>query len=218
MLRVGCATYQNGKLFGTTYSFYARGVGLVREEMYVGRKLFGIGSRELSNWILGEHPKGRLGSLGGGVESRKKKSSTLDGHLGGLIGTGSDKRGVGGLGLRGGGGGSTALGVGGEETLVVGYDKQVANGVIGRHLNQIQLCHRRALLEDPKISGKVIVNFHVGTDGTVPMARIKESTLAGPAKKHMLECVVARFRAFQFPPATGGIGIVNYPLLFKSGS
>lgn len=130
-------------------------------------------------------------------------------------GTGASGHGKGG-GYFGKGKGDASIGIGGEETLVVGYDKRIIDAVIKRHLAQIQYCYEKELRRNPKLYGKVIVNFKFGKDGKVMTSSIKSSTFNGAGKAEAEACIVQRFQTLRFPPPKGGVVIVNYPLLFKS--
>lgn len=125
---------------------------------------------------------------------------------------GGDKPGN--LGPRG-NGREAKIDIGGEEVLVFGsLDPSVIDGVIKRHLEQIQYCYQRQLGAKPGLHGKLVVNFTIESDGRVSQARMKSSTMGDAVVE---ECVADRFAKIRFPhPKGGGTVAINYPLLFKS--
>lgn len=157
-------------------------------------------------------------------------SGAVGGLTGGSIGYGA---GVGGLGMVGtgaGGGGSSAArgrmsGVEGKlgkrevniaagAPLIMGsLDKEVIRRVIQSRRTKVAYCYEKALLQNPNLSGKVVIQLTIGGDGKVQLARVKESTIGNEAVESCVQKVMAELR---FPaPQGGGVVVVTYPFLFR---
>ena len=96
-------------------------------------------------------------------------------------------------------------------------DKELIRKVIAGHRDQIRFCYELALQQSPALSGKVAVQFAVGTAGLVSTARVENSTARSEA---LGDCLVSRVRTWQFPVGARSAGFrVTYPFVFKpSGS
>ncbi len=81
--------------------------------------------------------------------------------------------------------------------------------VVLRNLGQIQHCHEQGLAQNSTLSGRVVVRFVIGGEGTVIAAGISESNLAVPA---VAECIANAARRWTFSaPEGGGAVTVSYP-------
>jgi TonB family protein len=151
----------------------------------------------------------------------------------GTIGLGS---GLGGTGIKGaellrgkGGAGIGALGVGsigkgrvgGAVTAAVSrnvgaqgsIDKDAVARAINSHLGEISSCYERALLKEPGLAGKVVLEWQITTSGTVGFAKTKSSTMRSAAVE---ACILSTLKAWRFPPATGAGVLITYPFMFNS--
>ena len=73
-------------------------------------------------------------------------------------------------------------------------------------------CFERARAVTPDLAGEVVVWFAIASDGTVPSARVKSTTIADSS---VGECVATEFKSLQFPPPVGGgTTIDGYPIRF----
>lgn len=131
--------------------------------------------------------------------------------------------------LRGGGGGGGLLaGKAGTRTVggMVQKDpramRQVGQGqldrdeiqkVINDNINSIQRCYERELLKTPGLSGKIQVEWTIGTSGTVRGSR---QTFTSMNSTNVSNCILGAIRGWRFPKPRGGEVIVNYPFIFKS--
>jgi hypothetical protein len=146
--------------------------------------------------------------------------------LGGLLGT----SGLGGLGTAGSssdssgygsGGGAFGSGATGADTpgdpIILGaLDKATIDAEIKSHLAQIRFCYQRELNKQPGLAGKLTVKFVIAADGTVSSGSTRSTTLNNVTVE---SCVLAVIRRMEFPPPDGGgIVIVSYPFVFKSGN
>ena len=85
--------------------------------------------------------------------------------------------------------------------------------VIHASLDKVRACYKRALGNDPTLSGKVVVTFKIRKTGIVASARIASSTLNNLAAEN---CIVKVIKQLKFP-ASDTEPIVTYPFLFTSG-
>jgi TonB family protein len=86
--------------------------------------------------------------------------------------------------------------------------------VIRRNIARIRACYEGELANTPGLSGRLVIRFVIGANGTVTTAAVEESTLNNAA---MEACVVAQFRRMRFPaPEGGGVVTVTYPLVFTA--
>ncbi|MCY1016514.1 AgmX/PglI C-terminal domain-containing protein [Pyxidicoccus sp. MSG2] len=133
--------------------------------------------------------------------------------------------------LRGkGGGGIGALGVGGVGKGKVGgtvtratarsiastqgtVDREAVARVINSHLNEVHGCYERALLKQPGLAGKVVLEWTIGAAGRVVAAKTKSSTLSNAAVE---ACILSSLKSWTFPAPKGGVVIITYPFLFNS--
>ena len=132
--------------------------------------------------------------------------------------------------LRGkGGGGIGAMGAGGVGHGAVGgtvtrasarsvsvqgsIDREAVAKVVNAHLQEVRGCYERALLREPALAGKVVLEWTISLAGKVTTAKTKSSTLKSSAVE---ACILQSLKSWQFPPAKGGIVIVSYPFLFNS--
>jgi hypothetical protein len=181
--------------------------------------------------------QGILGVLGAGNNGAFGNDPSA--AAGNMWGAGvGDTAGVGGLGLRGigPGGGSTGQGtiglgnigtlgghgfggLGGRHkapkvlagaTQVAGrLPPEVIKRIAKQHTGRFRYCYEKALLNNPKLEGKVVVRFVIGRDGAVINAANQGSTMPDAG---VVSCVVSAFQALRFPQPEGGVVVVTYPL------
>ena len=164
-----------------------------------GRKTFGIGG-------VGTGAKS-VGIAG----SNNAINRFGSGGSGSIIGTGKGK----GLGNAfGSGKRPVSVNVRAGDPLVSGgLSQEEILGVIRAQLNQIRHCYEKLLQRKPNASGKVNVQFIVGTSGRVSSAKVKNSTIRDGA---MTGCVTSVVRRWTFPKPRGGSSVtVNYPFSFN---
>jgi outer membrane biosynthesis protein TonB len=133
--------------------------------------------------------------------------------------------------LRGkGGGGIGALGAGGVGKGAVGgtvtratsravaasqgsIDREAVARVINSHLAEVHSCYERALIKDPGLAGKVVLEWTIGPGGRVTAAKTKSSTLRNASVE---SCILNSLKGWTFPSPQGGIVIITYPFMFNS--
>lgn len=79
----------------------------------------------------------------------------------------------------------------------------------------IRFAYNRSLRRNPALRGTITLEFNILPSGEVSDCRVASSTLNDPELEHQL---VRRFLQLRFPPVTGGINTVVYPInLVPSG-
>ena len=68
---------------------------------------------------------------------------------------------------------------------VAGIDPEVIRRVVRRNLAQISHCHEQGLSVNPQLQGRVVVQFVIGSGGTVLGSAIRESTVTVPLGQHV---------------------------------
>lgn len=181
------------------------------------------------------------GGLGAGMEKTLGSVTGLAGvdqfGSGGLgtrgfgTGGGGNALGIGGLGTRGRGGGGASgkygmaagqigrkgrsdISAGGGQAVIMGaLDRSVIDAYVRRNLAKIRWCYEKELNKDPKIFGRVVINFIITKDGSVNSSKVQRTTMGNATVE---SCVADQIKKIRFPaPKGGGIVIVNYPFVFK---
>lgn len=137
-----------------------------------------------------------LGSLGG-----------LGGNFGGL----GTRRGEAGIGSAP----SSTASVRPAKPDVVGpLDKDIVRRIVRAHLNELRFCYTKALVRNPKTSGKVTIGFTIDHEGSVVEAMPKSSTVGDD---ELVTCMAARVVRWKFPkPAGAGTVKVTYPFVLAT--
>ncbi len=81
--------------------------------------------------------------------------------------------------------------------------------------DRLGACYDEGLGRDPRLTGKVLVRFVVGRDGSVTnvgAGKVEDGPLND---ERVVECILAEFRQMKFPSPEGGIVTVTYPLQFS---
>jgi hypothetical protein len=77
----------------------------------------------------------------------------------------------------------------------------------------VRACYERALLKEPGLAGKIVLEWGISTSGGVTSEKTKSSTMKSPAVE---ACIMASLKTWKFPPAKGGNVIISYPFMFNS--
>ncbi len=94
-------------------------------------------------------------------------------------------------------------------------DKKRLAAVFRARGGALQSCYERELKKNPKIGGKLIVKFTIGTAGRVTAASIAKDSVGSSA---VGKCVVSRIRGWKFPKPEGGSVSVSKSIVFSSGN
>ncbi len=132
----------------------------------------------------------------------------------GSLSTGGIKSGIG-TSIQGQGTGQIEIGLNYRDANVEeGLTREEVAKVIHGHLNEIRYCYESAIIHDPSLSGKVLVDFKIGSKGQVEMAQSRENTLNTPTVSN---CLLGKLKNWKFPTPRGQVQVaVSYPFLFKS--
>ncbi len=169
------------------------------------QKLSGlIGNPMVANAGLGSFG---LGGPGGGSSFGTKGAEILRGKGGGIGALGS-----GGIG-RGAVGGTVTRASARSVSAQGSIDREAVAKVVNSHLQEVRACYERALLKEPGLAGKVVLEWTVSTAGKVVTAKTKTSSLRNSGVEG---CILSSLKGWTFPPARGGVVIVSYPFLFNS--
>lgn len=85
--------------------------------------------------------------------------------------------------------------------------------IVLRNLAQVTHCHEQGLIQNSTLSGRVVIRFVIGGQGTVLGSSVTESSLSVPS---VSECISNAVRRWQFPtPEGGGVVTVNYPFTLQ---
>ena len=85
--------------------------------------------------------------------------------------------------------------------------------VIKENQNTVNNCFNKELSNNSKLSGKVMMCWHIWTNGELRNARVCSSTL----KNEQVEsCLVSSLEHWKFPKPNGGICAVKFPFTFGS--
>ena len=86
--------------------------------------------------------------------------------------------------------------------------------VVARNLNQARECYEKNIAKSPDATGRVILQFTVGADGSVTQARVQDSSFEGD---EMSRCLVAVVKGLTFPTMPGGRPTtIVFPFDFRS--
>jgi hypothetical protein len=101
-----------------------------------------------------------------------------------------------------------------DATVDEGLTKEEVAKVIHSHLSEIRYCYENAILKDPTLAGKVLIDFKINAGGMVPTAAIQEATLTSA---QVSGCLMSKLKTWRFPQPRGGVVVaVSYPFIFKS--
>ncbi len=101
----------------------------------------------------------------------------------------------------------------GKQAAIIGtVDKSMIRRVMQRHHNQFRHCYQRELSRNPKLYGKITVQFLINPKGHVSQSRVAVSSLRNQAVE---ACVAQVVRRIVFPPPRQLVA-VRYPFLFSS--
>lgn len=102
---------------------------------------------------------------------------------------------------------------GGDPVSGGGLSAEEVQKVIRIHLNGIRHCYEQLLQRSPSASGKITVQFVIGSSGRVENVQTAQDTIGDAG---MSGCVSAKIARWTFPMPRGGQPVhVNYPFVFN---
>jgi hypothetical protein len=90
---------------------------------------------------------------------------------------------------------------------------EVVQRIVRQNFGRFRLCYESGLKRDPKLEGRVSVNFVIGRDGSVSSVK-GDGTVPDKA---VVGCISRAFYGLSFPQPEGGIVTVTYPILLSPG-
>ncbi|PRP96940.1 DUF2330 domain-containing protein [Enhygromyxa salina] len=88
-------------------------------------------------------------------------------------------------------------------------DKQIIQRVVRAHMNEVEFCYTAGLAKQPKLAGRVNVEFVIDGAGSVASSRVAKTTLADAS---VGTCIAQAVKRWKFPmPRGGSLVTVNYP-------
>jgi hypothetical protein len=163
-----------------------------------------IGKAPIANAGLGTFGLGGGGKGGGATLGAELLRGKGAGGIGALGAGGVGKGKVGGVVTR-----ATSRSVATQGSI----DREAVAKVINSHLQEVYACYERALLKDSGLAGKVVLEWTIGTTGSVVAAKTKSSTLRNGSVEG---CILSSLKKWQFPAPKGGVVIISYPFIFNS--
>lgn len=95
-----------------------------------------------------------------------------------------------------------------------GIDERGVQMALKRRERGIQQCYERALKSNPKLKGKVELEWGIDQRGRVVQIKVRQNTLGAPKVADCIKDIISRIR---FPKATKGIVPVRKTFVFESG-
>ncbi|MCA9683955.1 MAG: TonB family protein [Myxococcales bacterium] len=86
-------------------------------------------------------------------------------------------------------------------------DKDIIRRIIRAHINEQRACYNAGLVRNPKLAGKVTLDFVITEQGTVTTATVAKSTLGDDAVSN---CMAKAIQRWKFPHPKGTV-TVSYP-------
>ncbi len=102
----------------------------------------------------------------------------------------------------------------GESLVEEGLSKDEVGRVIHSHLAEVRYCYESAMIKNPNVQGKLMVDFTIAGAGKVDGASVKDSSVTD---RTLDQCLIAKLKQWQFPSPKGGVKVaVTYPFIFKT--
>lgn len=100
---------------------------------------------------------------------------------------------------------------------VVGpLDRDIIRRIVRAHINEVRHCYNQGLATDPDLSGRVAVQFTVGSAGKVLESVVASSTL-DEEDDAVAECTAKTVKRWKFPKFEGDAVVVTYPFVLSPG-
>lgn len=94
-------------------------------------------------------------------------------------------------------------------------DKDIIRRIVRAHINEVRYCYSKGLVKDPKLAGRVSIDFAIGAAGKVTSSSVGNNTLADAG---VGKCIAKAVKRWKFPrPTDGGTVTVTYPFVLEPG-
>ena len=91
-------------------------------------------------------------------------------------------------------------------------DKTMVDAMIRREVSKIRYCYEDALVNEPKLEGRISIRFTIQPDGLIRNVGIESSTMNSVVVE---ACLVQVFQEMHFANSMGGTFVLSYPFLFS---
>lgn len=99
----------------------------------------------------------------------------------------------------------------GELSVKGGLSGDIIRQVVNANLASVKYCYEKGLKKNPELRGKVIVEFMIGTDGSVTSSSVIGSTMH---EADVEQCIAMVIRRWIFPKPYSGTVDVKFPFIF----
>lgn len=102
---------------------------------------------------------------------------------------------------------------------VVGpLDRDIIRRIVRAHINEVRYCYNEGLSADPALSGRVAIQFTIGSAGKVVEAVVASSTLdEDDDDEGVATCIGTAVQRWKFPKFEGEAAVVTYPFVLSPG-
>ena len=91
-------------------------------------------------------------------------------------------------------------------------DREKIRAVVRQHMSEIKDCYEKALSKNPKLEGKIVVQWTIIPSGAVSEVHVKSSSLNSSAVE---ACSLSKIKNWRFPsPPPKSAAVVSYPFTF----
>lgn len=100
---------------------------------------------------------------------------------------------------------------------VVGpLDRDLIRRIVRAHISEVRHCYNQGLVTDPELSGRVAVQFTIGSAGKVLESVVASSTL-DEDDDAVASCTASAVKRWKFPKSKGEAVVVTYPFVLTPG-
>jgi hypothetical protein len=100
-------------------------------------------------------------------------------------------------------------------TVKGSIDGDVVRRIVRAHINEVRYCYIQGLARNPKLEGKVSIQFTITPLGDVSVATVAKTTLEDV---NVGSCIAMAVERWQFSkPSDGGNVVVTYPFVMEPG-
>lgn len=102
-----------------------------------------------------------------------------------------------------------------KATVKGALDRDIIRRIVRAHINEVRSCYNAGLTKDPKLEGRVAIDFTIGTTGKVGKSEVDTTTVSD---KSVGKCIAKAVKRWKFPrPRGGGVVTVTYPFVLSPG-
>ncbi len=84
-----------------------------------------------------------------------------------------------------------------------------ADQAVRRKEPEVRTCHERGRMDNPQLSGRVVVKIYLDPTGRVTQARIASSSLHN---RRVEACIEQEVESWTLPAPPGGVSSYNWPV------